>query len=122
MLKSPLGKRMVSAAENQLLYKEQQFSAGIKPSELDNNLPNTDDLIIVQGIIDAFFYEDGEIVLMDYKTDHADEATIKGRYNAQMEYYARILEQLTGCKVKSQIFYSFYLGKEISLESHVTKD
>ena len=122
MLKSPLGKRMVFAAENQLLYKEQQFSAGIKPSELDNNLPNTDDLIIVQGIIDAFFYEDGEIVLMDYKTDHADEATIKGRYNAQMEYYARILEQLTGCKVKSQIFYSFYLGKEISLESHVTKD
>lgn len=114
MLKSKLGKRMIKAAANNLLFKEQQFSAGIKPSEIESSLPETDDLIIVQGIVDAFFYEDGDIVVMDYKTDHADEATIKGRYDAQMQYYARILEQLTGHKVKDRIFYSFYLGEEVA--------
>lgn len=113
MLQSNLGKRMIQAAASNQLYKEQQFSAGIKPSEIEDNLTETDDLIIVQGIVDAFFYEDGEIVVMDYKTDHADETVIKGRYEAQMEYYARILEQLTGCTVKERIFYSFYLGKEV---------
>lgn len=28
-----------------------------------------DETILVQGIIDAYFTEDGEIVLVDYKTD-----------------------------------------------------
>lgn len=113
MLESSLGQRMIRAAANSKLFKEQQFSAGIKPSALEKDLPDTEDLVIVQGIIDAFFYDGDALVLMDYKTDHANAETIQGRYKAQMDYYAQILEQLTGCKVKEKIFYSFHLGSEI---------
>ena len=116
MLNSSLGKRMVIAAKNNNLFKEQQFSIGILASEIYNELEfDTDDVVIVQGIIDAFFYEEDEIVLMDYKTDRATKEELIGRYKAQLDYYGVTLEKLTGKKVKEKIIYSFYLNEEISI-------
>lgn len=123
MLSSGLGQRMISAAVRNELYREQQFSIGIPASQIYADLTEKteaergDDIVIVQGIIDAFFYEAGEIVLMDYKTDRADEKELIGRYHAQLEYYADTLEKLTGCCVKEKIIYSFYLNKEIIIDT-----
>ena len=113
MLQSELGCRMIEAARLGNLYKERQFSAGIPVSEVYN--VDEDDMLIVQGIIDAYFYEDEEAVVMDYKTDAADEETLIGRYKAQLASYAEVIEQLTGKKVKEQILYSFHLNKMIRL-------
>ena len=64
--------------------------------------------------MDAYFEENDEIVLIDYKTDHVktEEELVK-RYKKQLEIYAESLEQMTGKKVKERILYSFCLGKEI---------
>ena len=117
MLKSDLGLRMRAAAKNKTLYKEQQFSAGIKASSIYNELEgvHADDVVVVQGIIDAFFYEGEDIVVMDYKTDRASKEELIGRYKAQLDYYADILSSLTGKVVKEKIIYSFYLESEIQL-------
>jgi ATP-dependent helicase/nuclease subunit A len=115
MLKSPLGQRMISADKQGNLHREQQFSIGIPATDIYDNLPDTDDVVIVQGIIDAYFREDNMLVIMDYKTDRADEDTLVGRYKAQLDYYAKTMEQLTGCPVKEKVIYSFYLNKEIQL-------
>lgn len=114
MLKSDLGQRMITAAKGGRLKKEQQFSIGIPVKEIYKNV-DSDDIVIVQGIIDAFFYEDDGIVLMDYKTDRADEAELIGRYHAQLTYYALTLNRLTGLKVKEKLIYSFYLNKTIEI-------
>ena len=75
--------------------------------------------VLVQGIIDAFFYEGDEIVLVDYKTDRAgyrDGAeTLVSRYKVQLDYYGQALEKLTGKRVKEKIIYSFTLNREISV-------
>ncbi|MBQ8912430.1 MAG: helicase-exonuclease AddAB subunit AddA, partial [Lachnospiraceae bacterium] len=139
MLLSELGKRMIRADRCGFLKKEQQFSAGLtkdmifdieninskmtdaESTEAGECIPeaaktvNEEDIIIVQGIIDAFFYEDDKIILMDYKTDFADENELIGRYRAQLDYYAYILERITGLKVAEKIIYSFHLEKEISI-------
>lgn len=119
MLDSPLGKRMIKADTTDDLFKEQQFSMGIPVGEIYlemNELSDkVDDVVIVQGIVDAFFVEDGEIVVMDYKTDNADSDTLIGRYKAQLDYYASTLEKLTGKRVKEKILYSFKNGCEIPL-------
>ena len=81
----------------------------------DDKTAKEEDIIIVQGIIDAFFYEDDKIILMDYKTDYADEDKLIGRYKAQLDYYAYILERITGLKVAEKIIYSFHLEKEICI-------
>lgn len=112
MLKSDLGQRMIAAAKCGRLKKEQQFSIGIPVKEIYKNV-DSDDIVIVQGIIDAFFYEDDGIVLMDYKTDRADETELVGRYHAQLTYYALTLNRLTGLKVKEKLIYSFHLNKTI---------
>ena len=70
--------------------------------------------ILIQGIIDVFFEEDGELVLLDYKTDRVHSARqLLERYQSQLDYYARALEQLLQKKVKEKIIYSFTLNKEI---------
>lgn len=75
---------------------------------------------LIQGIIDMYFEEDGEFVLVDYKTDRvmkgeAGEKELVRRYAIQLDYYAKALTQLTGKKVKEKIIYSFALGKGLSV-------
>lgn len=120
MLKSDLGQRMIKAAVRGELFKEQQFSIGFAPSkvfEFDDigDKEDLDDTIIVQGIVDGYFVEDGAIVVMDYKTDACDEETLIGRYKAQLKYYGDTLAQLRGLPVKEMIMYSFGMEKEVSL-------
>ena len=75
---------------------------------------------LIQGIIDLYFEEDGELVLVDYKTDRvmkgeAGEKELVKRYAIQLDYYEKALTQLTGKNVKEKIIYSFALGKGLSV-------
>lgn len=121
MVNSSLGKRMRIAARDERLYKEQQFVVGVPQSKISRceMQEASKDLIVVQGIIDAFFEEQGELVLVDYKTDqiqNGQEAVLVERYRTQMRYYKETLEQLKGMSVKESYIYSFALGKEILIE------
>ncbi|MBF1019626.1 MAG: PD-(D/E)XK nuclease family protein, partial [Lachnospiraceae bacterium] len=58
--------------------------------------------------------EEGELVLIDYKTDRLDEEKLRLFYKPQLEIYREALEQLTNQKVKEMALYSFHLGKEIA--------
>ena len=74
------------------------------------------EMILVQGIIDVYFEEDDGLVVLDYKTDKVYRAEeLVEKYHAQLEYYAKALEQVLGKKVKEKIIYSFALQKEIKL-------
>jgi len=116
MLSSSLGRRMASAAQRNELRREQPFVIGIPAEDVRRSFAGSGEQILIQGIIDAFFYEDGDIVLMDYKTDRLyKEEAFAERYRVQLEYYKKALEQLTGRHVKEIYIYSFTLGKEISL-------
>ena len=78
----------------------------------------SEEVVLIQGIIDAYFEEDGELILVDYKTDYVErgeEQSLAERYKTQLDYYARALEQLTGKRVREKIIYSFSLGEEIVL-------
>lgn len=113
--KSNLASRMKKAYESGKLYREQQFVMGIKANEI-NEVYVSDELMLVQGIIDVFFVEEDGIVLMDYKTDvvrSKNEQELIDKYRVQLEYYQKAIEQLMGKSVKEKIIYSFYLGKEI---------
>ncbi|MBQ9483623.1 MAG: UvrD-helicase domain-containing protein [Ruminiclostridium sp.] len=66
----------------------------------------------IQGIADMFFVEDGEIVLVDYKTNSSTTAdTLIEEYRGQLEIYARALSEATGMRVKQKLLYSFELGQ-----------
>lgn len=113
-LSSLLADRMKEADRNQLLFKEKPFVLGLPASLLDERFPDTQK-VLIQGIIDAFFEEKGELVLVDYKTDRISQGEeLIRRYSSQLSYYQKALEQLTGKPVKEKLLYSFALGKVIS--------
>lgn len=115
-LKTKTGKRTEQAARAGKLHREQPFVLGVPAKTIQEDW-SSDETVLVQGIIDAWFEdEDGEIVLVDYKTDRiADGEKLAERYQGQLSYYAQALKQLTGRTVKEKIIYSFFLGKEIVL-------
>lgn len=116
-VETPLGQRMKAASEKRLLFREQPFVIARKASELDPQW-QCEENVLVQGIIDAYFIEDEEIVLVDYKTDfvrRGEEQKLIDRYHVQLEDYAQALERMTGRKVKERYIYSFTLGEAFSL-------
>ena len=116
-VESALGHRMKAAALQKKLFREQPFVIARKASELEGEWQCEED-VLVQGIIDAYFIENDEIVLVDYKTDfvrNGEEQKLIDRYHVQLEDYAQALERMTGRRVKERYIYSFTLGKEIRL-------
>lgn len=112
---SSLAQRMARAQHLQKLKKEQPFVLGIAADRVKPQFPH-EEQVLIQGIIDAFFEEGDDLILMDYKTDavKTGEELVK-RYHTQMEYYTEALERIVGKKVKERIIYSFALGEEIRM-------
>lgn len=116
MVNSPLGQRMAEAQKNRNLFREQQFYVGMRPEEISECYKDSQDLVIVQGVIDAYFLEENRIVLLDYKTDNVDTMeTLIERYHVQLDLYAKTLERLTGTQVKEKVIYAFHFDDAISL-------
>ena len=72
---SETGRRMIESGR---VYREKQF------------LMRHED-IIAEGIIDCFFFEDDEIILIDYKTDEIPDPE---KYRSQLELYRNALESI----------------------------
>lgn len=104
------------------VQKEKCFSMMVKAKEIftQKEYEFIEDRVMINGIIDCFFEEEGEIVLLDYKNDRLwgqkTIDTLKKQYEIQMKFYKRALEKATGKTVKEVYLYSFALGKEILIE------
>ncbi len=120
LLRSPLGRRMAAAQRAGTLKKEQQFVMEVPAAAVSGAYRElSGEGMLIQGVIDAWFEEDGELVLVDYKTDrvrYLGEAAadwLKDRYRVQLEHYGKALEMGTGKPVKERYLYSFDLGLAI---------
>ncbi len=114
-LESTAGKRMQACAAKNRLWKEQPFVLGVEAGELYPGEPEGE-RILVQGIIDVYFEEEDGLVVLDYKTDKVRTAgELAEKYHAQLDYYAKALQQITHKKVKEKMIYSFCLREEVLL-------
>ncbi len=103
-LKTDLARRMQEAFNRKELYREQPF------------VIRDENELLVQGIIDAYFIENGKIVLVDYKTDRVSSGKVlTERYRVQLDYYEKALARLSGLPVKEKIIYSSVLKKTVLL-------
>ena len=106
-LRSDVGQRMRRAAGRGQLYREKPFVLGMPEEEL----------ILVQGIIDVFWMEGNDIILLDYKTDRVKSGKqLAEMYQAQLALYARALEAVWGKQVTEKYLYSFALHEAVKLE------
>lgn len=79
------------------VYKEKSFTMKYK-----EDIQNNSNIYLVDGQIDMYFEEDGELVIVDFKTNKKIDEEI---YKTQLELYKQGLERATGKKVKEKIIY-----------------
>lgn len=97
---SPLGQRMLRSGE---VHREWAFNLSGEGGTL------------IQGVIDLCFLEEDDWVLVDYKTDRAEDEEILSRYQLQMRWYKKALEKITGRKVKETYLFSLRSGNAIEV-------
>lgn len=110
-LKTPLAERMAGADLRGELFKEQPFVLGVSADKVNPEFP-ADETVLIQGVIDVFFIEDGKVTIADYKTDRVEKGDeLIKRYKSQLDYYGEAVKQLTGLEVDSKLIYSFGLNE-----------
>ena len=104
---SELGARMLKSDK---IYRELNLSSFLTLADLHKF--DSDEKVLVRGIADCIFEENGALVLIDYKTDKVkNEDELLGRYKNQIRFYRNIAAKSLQKNVKEAGLYSFYLGK-----------
>lgn len=107
---SDFAERMFNADK---IYREFKVSSFVKLSEIEEI--DSDEEILVQGISDCVFEENGELVLVDYKTDRVkSENQLLSMYKNQIAFYKKAVSKALKKNVKEAVLYSFKLGKVCS--------
>lgn len=105
---SPIAKRMAEAEKRGDLFREKPFVMDYEGA-------------LLQGIIDVFWLEEGNIVLLDYKTDRVQtKDELRKRYEKQLELYADALCRVFSTKDRpiegtENLIYSFCFNEVILL-------
>lgn len=112
---SPLAER-IFASDN--VMREKKFAALFPAKFFYPELTGeaAEEKIVVQGIADCVFVEDGELVIVDYKTDTGvDAEALLDRYSAQLGIYREALSQALGMPVKETLLYSFFMNSTVKV-------
>ena len=110
--KSKIWNEMIEAKEVQ---REKPFYINIPAKEIYKD--DLEENVLVQGVIDLYYISsDGELVLVDFKTDYVenrDEKILIDKYKVQLDLYKRALSQALNRNVDRVYIYSTYLDSDI---------
>lgn len=105
---STLFKRIVESEE---VLREYRFSIMLPTSQIINGASENEN-IVVEGALDCAFKEGGKYVIIDYKTDRADDCkSLYEKYKSQLEIYKKAIEEIKDAEVSEIGIFSFSLGQ-----------
>jgi ATP-dependent helicase/nuclease subunit A len=109
------------ARKSARLKRETPFVISVKPGEIyfEEEYKNLDESILLHGIIDLFFEENGVLILADYKSDFIangnTDDTVK-KYLPQLAVYKKALELSEALPVAEVYLHLFGAGKAVLCE------
>lgn len=109
-----LGSRMLASPR---VERELAFNHRVKANSVFD--ADTDETLLLQGIIDCCFIEGGEWVLIDYKTDYVPKGRAKEvamSHAKQLRLYKSALEELTGIPVKECWIHLLSTGESVLVQ------
>ena len=103
------------------MHREFRFNVMLDADGLTSDERILNEKVLVQGVVDAVFEnENGELILVDYKTDKVTEKNYKEllteRYTSQLSYYKRAIELIFEKPLSKVLIYSVPLAKTVSIE------
>lgn len=116
---SDLAGRLIAAErEHGKVYREMPFTLAVASSQLDPSYP-ADEISLVQGMIDLWFVEGDQAVLIDFKTDRLTgelgDRVLRERYQIQIAFYAQAIERATGRPLKGKWIWLIREGRAVSM-------
>ena len=101
---SDIGQRILKSDK---VFREAPFEIEVPICEICDS--DSKDNILVQGVIDCYFYEGDEVIIVDYKSDYCKNIVeIEQKYAVQMKFYGRAIEKICKKVVKNKYIYSFF--------------
>ena len=100
------------------LYKEYRFNIRIPAKRVDPEIEESlsEETVILQGAVDLAFVEDGELVIVDYKTDRVKAPEdLAERYASQLLLYKDAMEECLSLPVKECLIYSIRHSREVAV-------
>ena len=98
--------------------REMQFLTEVPITKIDTTLDKRfeNEKIVIQGAVDVCFIENGEIIILDFKTDRVNDLSeLKAAYSGQLSIYAEACSKIFKLPIKEKIIYSFHLSDSITL-------
>lgn len=112
--KSNIWQQLKNAKE---VFQEKPFYINVPARDIFEQ--DVDEVVLVQGIIDLFFIDsENNVVLLDFKTDFVEngkEQVLVEKYYEQLKLYKKALEESIGRNVDKVYIYSVWLGKAIEV-------
>ena len=104
--RSAIGQRALASVS---LKRETPFNLICKANKVLSGIADdSEEEMMVQGIIDLYFIEDDELVLVDYKTDYITAENRQSKidsYRVQIHLYKQALERILQKRVKESYLY-----------------
>ena len=100
------------------VYREKPFTCEMTAGEIYPGVTRkaADETVIIEGVADIAFVENGKLGIVDYKTDYnVTKDKLRLRYSGQLGIYAQCLEKTLGIEVKETCIYSFFLGETVKI-------
>ena len=112
-LSSPLCERI---RKSKTVYREYRFAVLVDAAIYDTAAAGEE--MVLQGVADCAFVEDGKLIVVDFKTDRVRDEELTARaesYRPQLNAYAHALEKILCLPAEEKILYFFHKNSAISL-------
>ncbi len=112
-INSDIGREMLSADK---VYRETKFSVLVSASDVYGDESLSDEKLLLQGVMDLYYEKDGEITIVDFKTDrNIPEGDRLRQYSDQLRTYRTALFEMTGKMAKRLVLYLVSAGRELEI-------
>ncbi|OPX87580.1 MAG: ATP-dependent helicase/nuclease subunit A [Pelotomaculum sp. PtaB.Bin104] len=111
--KSPLGKRVVAGRK---VWRELPFTRALPVNQVYPEVQQSNQVVLVQGVIDCLIDEGEDLLLLDYKTDRISLDQLEQLvilYSNQINLYAGAVESIFKRRVSEKYLYFFNIGIEV---------
>lgn len=111
---SSLGKRILNSDE---IHKERRFTVEIPAEDAGYNALSEKASIVLQGALDCTFTENGQLHIVDFKTDRVkDPFELAETYAVQIKLYKKAMQQISDLPVGDCWIYSMHKNTAVPVK------
>ncbi len=108
-----LNNEKLKELKNFRLFREKSFMVNVPASFVTDT--NSEQSVLIQGVIDLLAVKDGKAQILDYKYSVHGEKVLKQRYSKQLELYSYAVENVLGLEVTKKIIVNIFNGDLIEI-------